>query len=362
MTTGRIAHVPLPLITMNLTLFIPDLFWPDTAQPEIYQGLPVAAIEKLLSKSAVRVTAPEEMDGWLCNRFNVARQSGSWPVAPLMLHSDAPVLAENDKEFWMRADPVHLRIEQNHLMLADSRMFNVTDEEAGQLVQDLNRGLANHGIVLQALRADRWYVRLPQAPAMQTYTLDQVTCRNINYFLPDGSDSMFWRKLLNEVQMQLHEHPVNQARESGGELSINSLWFWGGGYMPESVHTDDTHVWSNGGLAQALAGACRVTYGNLPLDVAVWLRAQETGEHLVVLDGLHAKAKYRDAYGWREMLREVEQNWFVPICEALADGAIGRLQVMTSNAHVNLNFTATRADLWKFWLMRKSMFVYAKKQ
>lgn len=347
---------------MNLTLFIPDLFWPDTAQPEIYQDLPVAAIEKLLSKSTVNVTALEEMAGRLCNQFSVARQSGNWPVAPLMLHSDAPALAKNNKEFWVRADPVHLRIEQNHLMLADSRIFNVASEEAAQLVQDLNRGLANHGIALQALRADRWYVCLPQAPDIQTHTLDQVTCRNINYFLPDGGDSMFWRKLLNEVQMQLHAHPVNQARESRGELSINSLWFWGGGYMPELMHTAYTHVWSNGGLAQALAAACRAVHGSLPLDAADWLRAQKTGEHLIVLEGLHTKAQYRDAYGWREMLREIEQSWFVPVHAALAGGTIGRLQVMTSNAQVTLDFTATRADLWKFWLMRKNMLAYAKLQ
>lgn len=347
---------------MNLILFIPDLFWPDTAQPEIYRDLPVIALENLLSKSAVSVNALEEMDGWLCNRFNAVRQSGNWPVAPVMLHSDAPELAKNNKEFWIRADPVHLRIEQNHLMLADSRIFNVAEEEAGQLVQDLNHGLANHGIALQALHANRWYVCLPQAPDMQTHTLDQVTCRNINHFLPIGGDSMFWRKLLNEVQMQLHEHPVNRARESRDELSINSLWFWGGGYIPESMRTVYTHVWSNGGLSQALAAACRVAHGSIPLNAADWLRSQKTGEHLIVLDTLHTKAKYRDAYGWREILREIERNWFAPVQAALMRGAIDRLQVITSNAHAILDFTVTRTDLWKFWLMRKKMHVYAEKQ
>ncbi|MCB1639923.1 MAG: hypothetical protein KDI15_13865, partial [Thiothrix sp.] len=30
-----------------------------------------------------------------------------------------------------------------------------------------------------------------------------------------------------ELQMLLHQHPVNQARERQGQLPVNSLWLWG---------------------------------------------------------------------------------------------------------------------------------------
>ena len=97
---------------MNINLLIPNLFWSDTSQPEIYDGLLMHSLETLLSKSLSRTNSSLEMEIWLCKQFNLEQQHGNWPIAPVMLHLDAPVLAKTSKDFWMRADPVHLRIEQ----------------------------------------------------------------------------------------------------------------------------------------------------------------------------------------------------------------------------------------------------------
>lgn len=37
-----------------------------------------------------------------------------------------------------------------------------------------------------------------------------------------------WRKLMNEIQMCWHEHPVNIQRQEAGLPTINSLWLYGG--------------------------------------------------------------------------------------------------------------------------------------
>lgn len=344
---------------MHLTLFVPDLFWPDTMRPEIYQNLSLDAIEKLLCKGATAIDSPEDLEIWLCKRFNV-EQRINWPIAPIMLQKDAPELTKNNKEFWMRADPVHLRIEQNHLMLADSRIFAISKEEADRLVQDLNCILHDYHLTLLALHADRWYIQLPKMPAMQTYTLGQVTCKNINQFLPTGADSAMWRKLLNEIQMRLHEHPINQARESSGELSINSIWFWGGGYSPGLLRSTYTNVWSNNELSLALAMAAQTPHADLPSNLTAWLESQQSGNHLMVLDALSTPAKYRNAYGWRETIKEMEKKWFMPLYEGLKRGLIDQLQLITSNENALQKFTLTRTDLWKFWLVRKPMHTYGR--
>ena len=108
---------------------------------------------------------PQEIEAWLCKEFNVAKQQNDWPIAPLMLFTDAPDLAKTSKDFWMRADPVHLRIEQNHIMLADSKAFKISIEEAEQIVQDLNHNLGNQSFSFFPLHPDRWYCLLYTSPS-----------------------------------------------------------------------------------------------------------------------------------------------------------------------------------------------------
>lgn len=347
--------------TMDLNLFIPDLFWPDTIRPEIYQNLSIPIVEKLLSKSRCTTDAPEEPEIWLCKQFNVKQQQDNWPIAAIMLHKDAPDRVNTSKEFWMRADPVHLRIEQNHIMLADNQVFEISRNEAEQLAQDLNSIIRNNNSELLVMHSSRWYLRLAQMPHIRTSTLGQVTCRNINHFLPSGNDSMMWRKLMNEIQMLLHEHPVNRARESRGELSINSLWFWGGGYPAESLQSAYSQIWSNHDFTHALAMASRTPHAGLPPSLDVWIKSEPKKTHLIVLDTLHAAAKYRDAYGWREALKAIERNWLLPIHEALKHGHINQLTLSTTNENCLQNFTLTRTDLWKFWRPQKSMSFFSKK-
>lgn len=346
---------------MNLNLLIPDLFWPDSSQTEIYNDLSVRSLEVLLSKNSSTMDPPQEIETWLCKEFNVAKQQNDWPIAPLTLLTDAPALAKTSKDFWMRADPVHLRIEQNHIMLADSQAFQISIEEAEQIVQDLNHNLGNHDFSFFPLHPDRWYIRTPKAPEIFTHTLSHVTCKNINNFLPTGSESIAWHKIFNEIQMLLHEHPINQARESRRELTINSVWFWGGGNMPQSTKSPYTHVWSDDDLPHAFALASNTNHSKLPVDAQVWLQTQISGNHLVILDALHEKAKYRNAYSWRDTLGDMEKNWFSPLYTALKKGKINQLTITALNETASQSFVIKRSDLWKFWLITKPLPVHKEK-
>jgi hypothetical protein len=346
---------------MNLNILIPNLFWPDAAQINIYHELPVHHLEALLSKSVLTTSPAQEMEIWLCRQFNIAQQQNDWPIAAIMLQIDAPDLATASKDFWIRADPVHLRIEQNHIMLADSQAFRITEEEAKELTQALNHNLADYDCMLLPLRPDRWYLRLSKIPDMRTYTLGQVTCKNINNFLPSGIDSIIWHKIFNEIQMLLHEHPINLARESRGELSINSVWLWGGGKLPQSIRSPYTQVWSDDDFVHTLTLISNTQYAKLPANADEWLMTQPQGDHLVVLDLLRGKAKYRNAYSWRETLTAMEKDWFSPLHTALKQGKINQLTITALDETSTRNFTLTRSNLWKFWLITKPLSVYSEK-
>jgi hypothetical protein len=343
---------------MNLHLVIPALNWPDTSQHQIYHDLPLPSLEKLLSKSSKIHNPPQELEAWLCKTFNVTKQQ-NWPIAPIMLHSDSTEPVETNKDYWIRADPVHLRIEQNHIMLADSQAFQINNEEAEVLTNDINKSFSKDDWSLLPLHPKRWYIRTTNTPKMNTYTLSQVTCKNINSFLPSGQDSIAWHKMFNEIQMLLHEHPLNKAREARGELTINSIWFWGGGHHPQSIESLYTKIWTNNGLARALSLASGTQHSQLPLDATSWQRLNSSGNHLLILDSLLGKSQYRDAYSWRENLKELEKNWFTPLYTALKQGNINMLTITALNETGAWDFSITRSNLWRFWLPTKPFLAYA---
>lgn len=357
---------------MNLQLLIPSLFWPETSAaspPEIYQDLPLPALATLLAKG-VRTTESESqgMEAWLCRVFNIEKQL-DWPVAPITLAADSvavgrvtPAIANDggcDPPYWLRADPIHLRIERGQIVLADSQIFRISPEEAQEFTALLNRHFAGNNLTLLPLHPDRWYLRLAKTPALQTHPLSQVAGKNINHLLPSGADSMAWHGVFNEIQMLLHEHPLNQAREARGELAINSVWLWGGGIMPTVERNVYTKAWSNDVLTRALALASHTDFSELPPAANAWLQSAGCGNHLLVLDSLSGKTQYGDAYGWRESLKQLEHDWFAPLLAGLKQGRINRLTITAIGEHGSRNFSVNRGDLWKFWRTQKPLYAYA---
>src|SRR3546814_7921528 len=67
----------------------------------------------------------------------------------------------------------------------------------------------------------------------------------IHDLLPAGNDGRRWRAVLNEAQIVLHNHPVNAERVRSGRMPVNSLWFHGGGRLPDQVACDVQTVYSN---------------------------------------------------------------------------------------------------------------------
>jgi hypothetical protein len=354
---------------MNLHLLVPSLFWPDTTLTSIYRDLSLPALESLLAKSVCADDAQglkeserfEGLEAWLCRAFNVARQQ-DWPVAPVTLTLDGAGKVKVQDEYWIRADPVHLHIERDQILLADSRVFRISAQEADQLTELLNQHFAANGqeVVFLPLRPDRWYVRAAKIPPAKTHLLGEAANKSINELLPFGENAGLWRGLFNEIQMLLHEHPLNQLREARGEPAVNSVWFWGGGNMPEPIISRYTHVWSNHILARSLAAAASgAEYAELPADAAACLQYAASSNHLAVLDMLLGKAQYVDAYGWRESLKNLEQNWFEPSLAMLKQGQIAQLTVTAMGKTSTRNFTVRTGDLRKFWRKTKPISTYS---
>ena len=146
------------------------------------------------------------------------------------------------------ADPVYLEPRRDHLYLHALRRIGVETSQMRALIDHLQATLAA-GTEFGFMRLGSYgYLSsgMPVATAtMPAYVVDQ---RRPDEFLPSGNDTAVHRNLLSEIEMALHEHEVNLAREASGQLPINSLWLWGGGTAPEQITRAQPQLYSDDAL------------------------------------------------------------------------------------------------------------------
>lgn len=336
---------------MNCHLLIPDLFW--HSGDEAYREPDSPALHTLLARAATVQGSAQDLEEWLCRAFSVDKQQ-DWPIAALTLLADG---GSPRNDYWLRADPVYLRVDLSELILADSRAFGITQDEANQLTQALNSHFNNSDLVFRAVQPERWYLRLEESPKLQTRGLNEVAGKNIDEFLPIGADSVYWHGVCNEIQMVLHNHPVNEAREAAGYPPLNSVWLWGGGRLPTIAVKPFAQVWTNECLAKGLALASGAAISSLPQNAPAWLSQFDVpGVHLVVLDSLRFAAQYGDRERWMENMEKLEERWFAPLLSALQRGELEELTISSGSR----SFAIARRDLWKLWRRRKALADYSQ--
>lgn len=130
------------------------------------------------------------------------------------------------------ADPVYLEPRLDHLCLHTLREPEVSKAELKALFDHLQEVLSPDSGYGFARLGHHGYLRSEQAIATAGFDAEVVDGLVPNDFLPGGEDAATFRGLLSEVEMALHEHPVNVEREMRGKAPVNSLWIWGGGFAP----------------------------------------------------------------------------------------------------------------------------------
>jgi hypothetical protein len=201
----------------------------------------------------------------------------------------------------------------------------------------------------------RWYVRLDRLPDIETVPLSQAAGRNVRDLLPKGNEAAHWHRLFNEIQMLLFAHPVNEAREARGELTVNSLWLWGGGCTGDvSPQENYGSVSSDEPLAEMFAAAATIPFSG-------WQErwCDGGGRQLLVWTGLRSALRRGDLDAWRTALQEFETGSAQPLWRALGAGKISQLQVDVLGGARDRHLLLTRADAWAFWRRAKPLAQYS---
>ena len=285
------------------------------------QRLP--ALELLLARGRRTRSAPAGPADWLLEAFG----------------GGAP-----GDEVWMRADPVHLRADRDRLVLHPGTGFAIAREEAEALCAALNRhveGLLN----FFASRPNSWRAKSTIAEKLETPATLEAAGQDINAALPRGAGAMRWHALLNEAQMVLHGHPVNEAREQRCEPAVNGVWLWGAARLPRAASGPWQSVSADDPVALELARLAQLSHGMLPGSAMNWLdRQPEEGRHLLVLDPRC------------DRMQRLEEFWFAPLLAALKRARIGMITLHAPES--GRSFETTRGDLRRFWRRGRPIHAY----
>ena len=312
-----------------------DVYFPQFAQ-FLLSGDEAPAFAKLCAVGTWVLDAEHALEASLCKRFGVEKQA-DWPLAPIALIGEE---AQQEAGYWFVVHPAHFVLQRDFFTLGDA--VRLTTEEIALLATALNQHFYQDGLKFMPSKAgDFLFLHVSHEVDVSTYLLSEAMGRDVGKHMPSGKDGMKFQALLNEVQMLLHDHPLNQAREQKGQLAVNSLWLSGGGSFHKlnlSNHKSAVQFFANDALITGLAKWANIACQPLVLDFT----SIENRDVVLVLD----KAKGLDA------------SWFVPLLNALKAGSIKTLRCHFDVHGMTFTLHLKARDTWKFWRKLKPISTY----
>ena len=171
------------------------------------------------------------------------------------LHGDA------GEALWLSADPAWVQPDMNGVRLLACGQLQLGMDEALALAEPLRAVFEEADMQLVVSAPDHWHLRLaPDTPLPKFAAPEQALGEDLSQHLPAGAQGRRWRVLLNDIQILLHQHPLNAVRRGRGLSPVNSLWLWGGGRLPPPASTRLRGVASDDLLLSALAARAGVVH------------------------------------------------------------------------------------------------------
>ena len=317
---------------MHVTLLLPGALLPREVVRALAEPLAATGLASLLARAQPagdsEAAAPPHL-AWLAEHlFQGATPLATAPYAVAALAGDAPA---PDQCLW-HADPVHLEVARDHVALAPLAA-PLAESDANALLAAANELAAATGAEFVRV-GQRWFLRTTRPWDLATPPLAAAFGQPLHTASPAGRDAALWNRLLTEIQMTWHAHPVNEAREARGDAAVNSVWLHGGGHwaaLPRPAYSAvfaDEPEWR--GAAQA-AGIASSPASATPGDGA-----------LVVWSDLLVPRLRQDWAGWSAALPALDRR-LAPLARA------GTLDLVLTGEATLRRLCSRPSDRLKFW-------------
>ena len=183
------------------------------------------------------------------------------------------------------------------------------------------------------------HLKLCQPPNHYPHHLS-IVGRKVDQYIEQSRKALPWYQLMNEMQMFLHSHEVNQKRLVNGQLPINSLWCWGAGSFREPKR--QKHIWyCDDSLMQSYARRA----GILDQPIKSIAQADFYQDALIVDFSLLQALKSVDVQDLALLLMETEKNILQPLLKSVKKGKAE----LHLRAGSDFDLLLSRQSMFKFW-------------
>jgi hypothetical protein len=305
---------------------------------------------------------------WLAQWLGVDMRGAATPgtIAAKALGSVQGVAqaAKAQATVWI-ATPIHLVTSLSSLHLDRRSILRLSPEDANALATEFQRVFHDSGFALRPLESGDFLLLGPPMQVADELEPARVMGESVaDAQRRNGTDPTL-RRLGAEIEMWLHEHPVNDARARRGEPSVTGLWLWGGGEVPSRA---DMQQAGGGASAQpdtkqpTAASGTDIAFGRdaylqglwasigrkvtpLPQQLAEVFSYPEAQRAALVIE---IGSMLHSAPTWTlfDALAHIDRVFVAPAVEALSASQLQRLVLLANDRELTLR-AADRCKLWR---------------
>jgi hypothetical protein len=221
----------------------------------------------------------------------------------------------------------------------------VTPDESSALAAEAAEIMTAFNATLRVFDPSHWFLSFDTPWPLTTVGYDAALGRSAEQVLPEGDAAARWRKLLTEIQIAWHQHPVNERREAAGVRTINGLWLHGGGVWRELPRRPFESIAAGDAAIQGWALASGVAPSSLLSPDA---RPTGVAAALIYWPDLHRFAIQGDWDGWLTTLAQFDGELEAQVAHAFGNGFSDVSLVLAGRETVR-SVVLKRSDGLRFW-------------
>lgn len=308
----------------ELNIILAGLIWQEVADYEyLYKELSVPKLSKLLSKANITRHAGLSYSDFAYSNTKV--QTGT-----TLATYYANQLNLSGFKSYLLAEPTNLRADRDRLLIAEAELLQLSETEAHEIISSINQHFEGEAKVFY-LREDLWLLGTNlDLHDLNSYPIIDIIGENVDDYLPEGVSRIYLHKIMNEIQMLLFEHPVNNLRHEDNLLSVNSLWLWDKRIQPLPCKL--------GQVTQIKTNAENINQLIATADC-----------NTLIIDDAYYPVKYRDSFAWVQRVHEIEAYLPEFIMSTLRTGKFKTVNIWLPQLLDTWQLSINRLDLYKFW-------------